>query len=250
MSRDFYLGVSRPFVAGSHWGADVPCGTGTVFSLPCKSDVVKSGWNVFYGNYVTVQCVHGIRMGGAHLSKRLVKTGQRGIPANVALGLTGSTGSYSTGPHLHVYRTTGSTPYTGVRSDPMPHILAQFTSKPAGENITPIEPVFGDDDMLHTVHPQGGTSYLIGPDFVSRATDPGRRGLWRSAYGDAKKLSLDALKEAISVAEVARASKLAEIRESLTGVAETVDYARIKRIVDGALETVPEDVVDELKKRL
>ncbi|WP_294427784.1 M23 family metallopeptidase [uncultured Treponema sp.] len=82
-----------------HAGIDLAAPIGTeVFA--CKSgEVTTVGYNEIYGNYVVL--LHSANRTSlyAHLSKALVKQGQR-VSTGETIALTGTTGA-STGPHLH-----------------------------------------------------------------------------------------------------------------------------------------------------
>lgn len=84
-----------------HGGVDIGTPTGTrVFAT--KSGVVteaKVGYNGGYGNYITLRHDDGTMSRYGHLSKLLVKTGER-VDQGSNIALSGNTGR-STGPHLH-----------------------------------------------------------------------------------------------------------------------------------------------------
>jgi len=82
-----------------HNGTDYAAPTGTPVYAAGDGRVVKAGYSKPNGNYIFIQ--HGERYVTRylHLSKRLVKTGQR-VKQRQVIGKVGSTG-YATGPHLH-----------------------------------------------------------------------------------------------------------------------------------------------------
>lgn len=90
-----------PFTGGlaMHEGLDFTASTGTAVVATAKGTVVRSGWDVGYGNLVEVQHAEGFSTRYAHLSKRLVQPGDQ-VERGSILGEVGSTGR-STGPHLH-----------------------------------------------------------------------------------------------------------------------------------------------------
>ena len=82
-----------------HNGTDYAAPTGTPVYSAGDGRVIRAGYSKPNGNYVFIQ--HGERYVTRylHLSKRLVKTGQR-VKQRQVIGKVGSTG-YATGPHLH-----------------------------------------------------------------------------------------------------------------------------------------------------
>ncbi len=82
--------------------------TGVDFALPPGSDVVATADGVVVvqefgelrGNYVVIRHDQGYRTRYFHLEKALVKNGDV-VKEGQVIGLVGSTGKYSTGPHLH-----------------------------------------------------------------------------------------------------------------------------------------------------
>ena len=90
-----------PFTGGlaMHEGLDFTASSGTPVVATAKGTVVRSGWDMGYGNVVEVQHAEGFSTRYAHLSKRLVQPGDL-VERGSILGEVGSTGR-STGPHLH-----------------------------------------------------------------------------------------------------------------------------------------------------
>lgn len=82
-----------------HNGTDYAAPTGTPVYAAGSGRVISAGYSKPNGNYVFIQ--HGERYVTRylHLSKRLVKRGQR-VKQRQVIGKVGSTG-YATGPHLH-----------------------------------------------------------------------------------------------------------------------------------------------------
>lgn len=92
----------RPNVAGAtanHQAIDWATPTGTPVWASCGGTVTKAGWGGGYGYVVFIDHVDGKQTRYAHLSKVLVKVGQK-VNQKDRIGLSGSTGA-STGPHLH-----------------------------------------------------------------------------------------------------------------------------------------------------
>ena len=82
-----------------HKGIDMGCHSGTKVHSARSGEVVFSGYQEGYGNLVIVEHEFGYRSYYGHLSKRLVKNGQRVKPGEI-IAMSGNTGR-STGPHLH-----------------------------------------------------------------------------------------------------------------------------------------------------
>ena len=84
---------------GSHNGVDFGTPTGTPVWAVADGAVTRAGWDNGGGNMVCVKHVLSLETCYLHLSKILVKVGQK-VPQKHVLGESGSTG-LSTGPHLH-----------------------------------------------------------------------------------------------------------------------------------------------------
>jgi murein DD-endopeptidase MepM/ murein hydrolase activator NlpD len=84
---------------GSHNGVDYGTPTGTPVWAVADGSVVRAGYDKGGGNMVCVKHVLSLETCYLHLSKILVKVGDR-IPQKMVLGESGTTG-LSTGPHLH-----------------------------------------------------------------------------------------------------------------------------------------------------
>ena len=87
------LGVVR-----QHNGVDYGAPTGTRVQSIARGAVTFSGWSNGYGNYVCVKHDNGFESRYGHLSRILVKKGQR-VQQCQNVGLVGQTG-IATGPHL------------------------------------------------------------------------------------------------------------------------------------------------------
>ncbi|MFZ1290493.1 MAG: peptidoglycan DD-metalloendopeptidase family protein [Melioribacteraceae bacterium] len=83
-----------------HTGLDVVADTGTEVFAPGDARVLEAGVQGGYGN--TIQLDHGFGYVTlyAHLSKIKVSKGQK-VKRGDLIGLSGSSGELSTGPHLH-----------------------------------------------------------------------------------------------------------------------------------------------------
>lgn len=82
-----------------HSGVDLKGRTGDRVKSTAKGTVTFSGYEGQYGYVVKIKHANNFETRYAHLSKPLVKKGQK-IAAGDIIGLLGSTGR-STGPHLH-----------------------------------------------------------------------------------------------------------------------------------------------------
>jgi murein DD-endopeptidase MepM/ murein hydrolase activator NlpD len=90
-----------PFTSrlSKHSGLDLAAPTGTPVRTTAFGKVVSSTYDREYGNMVKIDHGGGIETLYAHLSERLVKTGDK-VNRGDLIGKVGSTGR-STGPHLH-----------------------------------------------------------------------------------------------------------------------------------------------------
>ena len=83
-----------------HSGLDISAPRGKKVRSPANGKVVRASYDVRMGNYIRINHRHGIETTYGHLSKILVRYGQE-VKRGDLLGLVGSTGRFSTGPHLH-----------------------------------------------------------------------------------------------------------------------------------------------------
>lgn len=83
-----------------HAGLDISAPRGKKVRAPASGRVVKATYDLRMGNFVRINHRHGIETTYGHLSKILVQYGQE-VKRGDLLGLVGSTGRFSTGPHLH-----------------------------------------------------------------------------------------------------------------------------------------------------
>ena len=95
-SQRFYNGKARSF----HSGVDVAKGAGTRIRAPVGGVVTLVHQGMYFaGKIVVLDHGHGLASTFIHMSKTLVKAGDR-VRRGQSVGLVGSTGR-STGPHLH-----------------------------------------------------------------------------------------------------------------------------------------------------
>ena len=83
-----------------HAGLDISAPRGKKVRAPANGKVVRADYDFRMGNYIRINHRHGIETTYGHLSKILVRYGQE-VKRGDLLGLVGSTGRFSTGPHLH-----------------------------------------------------------------------------------------------------------------------------------------------------
>ena len=100
-----------------HKGTDFAAAHGTPIYATADGVVISAGWGQGYGKLVKIQHAFGIETRYAHMSKILVKPGQR-VSRGQQVGAMGNTGR-STGTHLHYEVRVG-----GKAVNPMTYIKA------------------------------------------------------------------------------------------------------------------------------
>lgn len=119
---------------GNHNGVDYHAPVGTPVWAVSDGTVTRAGWDEGGGNIVCIKHVMSFETCYMHLSKILVKVGQK-IAQKTVLAESGNTGKYTTGPHLHFGLKRGgkwSNPLNQnfPRADPLPkELLADFKEK-------------------------------------------------------------------------------------------------------------------------
>lgn len=96
------FGVRKDPLLGTpamHSGLDFRAPMGSPARVTASGTVISAGWNGGYGRMVEVQHANGFTTRYGHLSKILVKEGQK-LSTGDVVGKVGSSGR-STGPHLH-----------------------------------------------------------------------------------------------------------------------------------------------------
>jgi murein DD-endopeptidase MepM/ murein hydrolase activator NlpD len=82
-----------------HTGIDIGASYGASVMAADGGVIIISEYSPSYGHYIVISHGNGMTTLYAHLSKRLVKEGDK-VTQGQKIGLIGSTGN-STGPHLH-----------------------------------------------------------------------------------------------------------------------------------------------------
>ena len=83
-----------------HAGVDISAPRGKTVWSPAKGKVVVADYDWKMGNFIRINHRYGVETTYGHLSKILVRDGQE-VKRGDVLGQVGSTGRFSTGPHLH-----------------------------------------------------------------------------------------------------------------------------------------------------
>ncbi len=83
-----------------HSGLDIGSPRGKEVRAPAAGRVAVAAYDTRMGNFIRINHGYGIETTYGHLLKTLVKYGQR-VKRGDLIGLVGSTGRFSTGPHLH-----------------------------------------------------------------------------------------------------------------------------------------------------
>ncbi len=101
LTSRFGLRVS-PFTGKKalHAGIDIGAPTGTEVRAPASGKVVVAAYDGKMGKFIRIDHGYGVETTYGHLSKIHVKYGDR-VQRGDLIGLVGSTGKFSTGPHLH-----------------------------------------------------------------------------------------------------------------------------------------------------
>jgi murein DD-endopeptidase MepM/ murein hydrolase activator NlpD len=101
VSSSFSIGRFHPVlhITRAHNGTDLTANYGTPVRAIGHGSVTIAGFNEGYGNLVAIRHTNGYTSYYGHLSKILVRPGQR-VSQSDLVGLVGATG-LATGPHLH-----------------------------------------------------------------------------------------------------------------------------------------------------
>lgn len=115
---------------GKHLGTDYAVALNTPVKAPVAGKIATQGWSDSVGNYIEIDGVDGRRHRVLHLNARQIANGAQ-VSEGQQIGLSGSTGSTSTGPHVHWDARKGGTGFGDG--------FANFvdTEKLAQEGVTP-----------------------------------------------------------------------------------------------------------------
>ena len=83
-----------------HSGLDIGSPRGREIKAPASGKVVAAAYDTRMGKFIRINHGYGVETTYGHLSKMLVRYGKR-VKRGDVIGLVGSTGKFSTGPHLH-----------------------------------------------------------------------------------------------------------------------------------------------------
>ena len=110
-----------------HRGVDFPQGTGTPVPAVADGVVDRVTWTNCLGNVVVLRHADGMYSGYAHLSAITVSEGAQ-VRRRDTVGRVGSTGTCTTGPHLHLTISPNAIGYTsGATVDPYVYINEHTT---------------------------------------------------------------------------------------------------------------------------
>lgn len=130
-----------------HRGIDYAADTGTPVWSSGDGKVIASAYSKYNGNYIVIQHGNNIQTKYLHLSKRLVKTGQR-VRQKQIIGKVGATG-LATGPHLHyefLLNGVHRNPRTIIRTLPQAKSIAESEMQ---RFMLQTAPVIAQLDQLH-----------------------------------------------------------------------------------------------------
>lgn len=84
----------------SHWGVDIAVPEGTAVAAPADGVVVLADGTTGGGRTLVIQHADGLVTVFKHNTRLLVRTGER-VRAGRVVALSGNTGEWTDGPHLH-----------------------------------------------------------------------------------------------------------------------------------------------------
>lgn len=114
------------YIYGKHRGIDFASkcpqyssGIGCPIRAVARGEWKETGNNKSYGNYVILKHKDGFETLYGHLRNHNYKKGYTTVNAGDIIGFSGNTGTFTTGPHLHLELRLNDVPV-----DPMPYIEA------------------------------------------------------------------------------------------------------------------------------
>ena len=105
---------------GFHNAIDISCPIGTQVVAPDSGTVVSLGSDYAGGNYLYMQLDNGWAAQYMHLSEFVAQPGQR-VARGEVVALSGNTGAWTTGPHLHFMLYDPGIPGW---TDPLPYVVS------------------------------------------------------------------------------------------------------------------------------
>ena len=113
----------------NHNGVDYHAPSGTPVWAVSDGTVTRAGWDEGGGNIVCIKHMMSFESCYMHLSKILVKNGQK-VPQKTVIAESGNTGKYTTGPHLHFGMKRGGSWVNPLnqnfpRAEPLPKALLE-----------------------------------------------------------------------------------------------------------------------------
>lgn len=119
------IAPGRKWNPPNHYGVDFPRPGGTAVGAVAAGTVVRVAYSNCLGNYVVVKHSHDGKFSGySHLSSRSVSVNQR-VSKGQKIGAVGTTGTCSTGNHLHLTMSTTADGFMqGNTLDPLRYIHA------------------------------------------------------------------------------------------------------------------------------
>ena len=112
-----YKKAGKMWSKGYHTGVDFAVPVGTEVLAVADGVVANANWGKSYGTQIVEALPDGTFFIYAHLSKSLVKPGDK-VSKNQVIGKSGNTGN-SSGPHLHVELRNGPRWSTSKDLDPV-----------------------------------------------------------------------------------------------------------------------------------
>lgn len=132
------FGSTMPPRSNPHRGLDIQWPEATPVPSYVGGFVERVYWSNVLGNVVVLRAEFGW-VGFCHLLSVAVSMGQA-VPAGGVIGLLGSTGTASTGPHLHTtVSLVGNDPGGSPVVDPLPYIRAYRDGEPVKIPSAPIQ---------------------------------------------------------------------------------------------------------------
>lgn len=117
-------------VRSLHGGTDIAAATGTTVAAVTDGTVVVVSRNDLAGNYINIQHADGIKSRYLHLSKTLVRVGQK-VKVGQKIGEVGATGRV-TGAHTHL-----EIHVNGTKVDPQPFLRDRGVIVGSKEKVKP-----------------------------------------------------------------------------------------------------------------